>query len=95
MAIIKDSDGTIRDANWPPADSVMLNDIRDQKLEDAKDAYQAFKDANGGLKSHSVVDVLFDGRVRKINNSTNEIEIFNADGSPYVAPTPEPASPSF
>ena len=95
MAIIKDSDGTIRDANWPPADSVMLNDIRDQKLEDAKDAYQAFKDANGGLKSTSVVDVLFDGRVRKINNSTNEIEIYNADGSPYVASAPEPTGPSF
>ena len=95
MAIIKDSDGTIRDANWPPADSVMLNDIRDQKLEDAKDAYQAFKAANGGLKSTSVVDVLFDGRVRKINNSTGEIEVYNADGTAYVPPAPEPSGHSF
>ena len=73
--IIKNSDGTVRDNDWPAEPSVMLNDIRDAKLKDAQDEYQAFKAANGGLKSTSVVDVLFDGRIRRKDNSTGEIEI--------------------
>ena len=93
--IIKDSDGTIRDANWAVEDATMLNTTRDAKRKAASDAYQSWKDANGGLKSTSVIEVLFDGRIKRKNNSTNEIEIVNADGTPYVASAPEPTGPSF
>ena len=96
MPEIKNADGTILDPSWPSQDRpVMMDAINDADRKARQDAYQSAKEARGGLQSHSVVEVLFDGRIKRKNNSTNEIEIVNADGTPYVASAPEPTGPSF
>jgi hypothetical protein len=79
MPQIKNADGTIRDADWPPAGPTMLNDIRDAKNEQDRADYAAFKAANGGLKSYSYMGKpTFDGRIQRKNNTTGEIEWVNA-----------------
>ena len=96
MPQINDANGDVRDSSWPSQDKpVMMDKVNDDARKARQDAYQAAKEARGGLQSHSVVEVLFDGRIQRKNNSTGEIEIVNADGSPYVAPTPQPTGPSF
>ena len=76
MPTINNADGSVRDANWPPQNKpVMLEQIREAARKAAQDTHDAAKVARGGLKSHSTLGVLFDGRIRRKNNTTGEIEI--------------------
>tara|TARA_R110002049_G_scaffold26804_3_gene92968 strand:+ start:1383 stop:1625 length:243 start_codon:yes stop_codon:yes gene_type:complete len=77
MPQINNADGTVLDTSWPSQDKpVMLNDARDEEAQADKEALAAFKATHGQLKSYSYIGKpMFDGRIRRKNNVTGEIEI--------------------
>lgn len=79
---IIDASGDIRSENWPPSDKpIMLDQIADQKRKAAQDAYQALKEARGGLKSTSRRALNGNGSYTEVDNTTGATRHMNADGT--------------